>query len=81
MREDLETGSRVGGYRIEESIGRGGMGVVYRAEHLHLKRKVALKLLAPEIAAEPGFRERFIRESRLAAIAPPPQRRDRLRRG
>src|SRR4051812_40006231 len=43
------------------------MGVVYRAEHMHLGRKVALKLLAPELAENPSFRERFVRESRLAA--------------
>src|SRR5215213_3773376 len=43
------------------------MGVVYLAEHVHLQRKVALKLLAPEVSEQSGFRERFIRESRLAA--------------
>src|SRR3954470_4437138 len=43
------------------------MGVVYRAEHEHLNRIVALKLLAPELAATPGFRERFKRESQVAA--------------
>ncbi len=60
-------GSELGGYRIEAVIGRGGMGVVYRAEDLRLGRKVALKLLAPELAANDGFRQRFESESRLAA--------------
>jgi YVTN family beta-propeller protein len=55
------------GYRIDSVIGRGGMGVVYQAEHLHLRRVVALKVLAPELVQSEGFRERFLRESRLAA--------------
>src|SRR5881397_1443557 len=43
------------------------MGVVYRAQHVHLGRTVALKLLNPELAASEEFRERFIREARAAA--------------
>jgi len=56
-----------GGYRIEAVVGRGGMGVVYRATDLSLSRPVALKLIAPEFAQDPAFRERFLREPRLAA--------------
>ena len=48
-------------------VGRGGMGVVYRASTSRSTRSVALKLIAPELSADPGFRERFKRESRLAA--------------
>ena len=67
MTEDTRIGTEVAGYRIEAAIGRGGMGAVYLAEHLRLGRKVALKLLAPELAGNTKFRERFLRESRIAA--------------
>jgi YVTN family beta-propeller protein len=60
-------GATVAGYRVESLIGRGGMSVVYLAEDVHLGRKVALKLLAPDLAQDEKFRERFVRESRLAA--------------
>jgi serine/threonine protein kinase len=58
---------RVTGYRIEARVGRGGMGTVYRAEQLSLGRKVALKILTPELATDGTFRERFLHESRIAA--------------
>jgi ABC-type branched-subunit amino acid transport system substrate-binding protein len=67
MSDVLAAGTTVAGYRIEELVGRGGMGVVYRATDLELERPVALKVIAPELAGDPGFRERFLRESRLAA--------------
>jgi serine/threonine protein kinase len=62
-----DAGVRITGYRIEARVGRGGMGEVYRAEQLNLGRKVALKVLSPELAADDGFRRRFLRESRIAA--------------
>ncbi|MFN2590336.1 MAG: protein kinase, partial [Actinomycetota bacterium] len=64
---DSRVGREIGGYRIESVIGRGGMGVVYLAEHLRLKRKVALKVLPPDLAGDELFRDRFIHESELAA--------------
>jgi ABC-type branched-subunit amino acid transport system substrate-binding protein/streptogramin lyase len=60
-------GTTFAGYRIEAEIGRGGMGVVHRAVDTRLDRPVALKLIAPELAEDPRFRERFLRESKLAA--------------
>ncbi len=64
---DVLEGARIAGCRIDAVAGRGGMGIVYRATQLSLGRPVALKLIAPQHAADPGFRERFERESRLAA--------------
>jgi predicted Ser/Thr protein kinase len=60
-------GTEIAGYRIEGLIGRGGMSVVYLAEHVRLGRKVALKLLSAELAENEKFRERFLRESQIAA--------------
>src|SRR3954471_7321966 len=64
----LAPGDVFGDFRIESVAGRGGMGVVYRAVQLDLGRPVALKLIASDRAADPAFRERFQRESRLAAL-------------
>ncbi|HKB51683.1 MAG TPA: serine/threonine-protein kinase [Solirubrobacterales bacterium] len=60
-------GSTLAGYRLDALIARGGMGVVYRATHLALDRPVALKVIARQFAGDEGFRDRFLRESRLAA--------------
>jgi YVTN family beta-propeller protein len=66
-RSDTLVGSEVGGYQVDILLGRGGMGAVYRARDADLGRTVALKVLAPEFAGNERFRERFLRESRLAA--------------
>src|SRR6476646_4487367 len=60
-------GEPFGGYTIESLLGRGGMGAVYLATHERLARKVALKVIAPELAHDENFRSRFLRESQLAA--------------
>ena len=60
-------GTRFGPYELQSLIGVGGMGEVYRAYDTVKERTVALKLLRPDMAAEPGFNERFRRESRTAA--------------
>ncbi|HEY4853561.1 MAG TPA: protein kinase, partial [Streptosporangiaceae bacterium] len=65
-------GSQVASYRIVEQIGRGGMAVVYRARDIRLDRWVALKILAPDLALDQVFRQRFIRESRAAAAVDHP---------
>jgi serine/threonine protein kinase len=62
-----ELGEELAGYRIEALAGRGGMGVVFRARHLHLGRVVALKVLTADLAGNRGFRRRFVREAQTAA--------------
>ncbi|MFO0969502.1 MAG: bifunctional serine/threonine-protein kinase/formylglycine-generating enzyme family protein [Gemmataceae bacterium] len=57
----------LGGYRVLRRIGQGGMGVVYEAMDVKLERRVALKVMKPQIADDPPTRERFLREARVAA--------------
>src|ERR1041385_3126524 len=64
---DIPVGTEFAGYRVTGVIGRGGMSVVYAAEHVRLGRAVALKVMSPALAEDEAFRERFTRESRLAA--------------
>ena len=68
----LSLGDELGGYRLDQIAGRGGMGVVYRATQIRLDRVVALKVIAPELASDPLFRKRFQREARLMAAVDDP---------
>jgi serine/threonine-protein kinase len=56
-----------GRYSLEQELGRGGMGIVYRARDLRLERVVAIKLLPPQLADSAERRQRFVREARMAA--------------
>jgi serine/threonine protein kinase len=69
---EFAPGTLVAGYRVEESLGAGGMAVVYRARDERLGRMVALKVLGPALAADEEFRRRFIAESRAAAAVDHP---------
>ncbi|MDX6625876.1 MAG: hypothetical protein QOE56_865 [Solirubrobacterales bacterium] len=64
---ELSDGDEFAGYRIESRLGRGGMGILYLAVEPGLERRVALKLIAPEAAADDVFARRFAEESRIAA--------------
>lgn len=63
----VSAGTRLGRYEIAAELGRGGMGVVFRARDTHLQRDVALKVLPPAVAADPDRRARFKREAELLA--------------
>src|SRR5207253_4142632 len=63
----LENGTRLGHYEIRSKIGAGGMGDVYLAQDTKLDRKVALKVLPAEVAANRDRMDRFVREAKSAA--------------
>ncbi len=65
--QEIDIGSVIGGFKIEKELGRGGMGVVYRAHELSLNRKIALKILSERLSNDKEFIERFKREARVVA--------------
>src|SRR3954468_826069 len=64
---EISAGTEIGGYRIVNLLGQGGMGVVYLADNVRNGQRVALKLLTPDLARSSGFRERFSREANYAS--------------
>src|SRR5215831_9221437 len=60
----LAAGVRLGAYEIQSLLATGGMGEVYKAKDTRLNRTVAIKVLAPQLASDPQFRDRFDREAR-----------------
>ena len=64
---DIRVGAVISGFKIDAELGEGGMSRVYRATQLDLQRRVALKVMAPHLAADPQYRARFLREARTAA--------------
>jgi len=67
MRDTPRPGEVFEGHLIEGELGRGGMGKVFRARNIMLERARAIKVIAPELSADPAYAARFRRESRLAA--------------
>jgi serine/threonine protein kinase len=63
----LQPGARLGPYEIQSPLGSGGMGEVYKARDTRLERTGAIKVLPPDLADDPQFRERFDREARAVA--------------
>src|SRR4051812_43078189 len=64
---EIAAGTEIGGFRILNLLGQGGMGVVYLADNVRTGQRVALKLLTPDLARSSGFRERFVREAQYAS--------------
>jgi|BarGraIncu01121A_1022015.scaffolds.fasta_scaffold112712_1 eukaryotic-like serine/threonine-protein kinase len=62
-----EAGCRIGHYEVQEPLGEGGMGAVYKARDKHLDRFVAIKVLPPERVAAPDRMARFVQEARAAS--------------
>ena len=70
--DDLGIGSSIAGRTLEAEIGRGGMGVVYRARNVRLDRIEAIKVITDELARDRSFRERFLREAMISVAVEHP---------
>jgi serine/threonine-protein kinase len=67
MHARLVVGTRLGKYQVLRRIGQGGMGTVYEGIHLAIGKKVAIKVMSAELAADPDARARFLREAQLTS--------------
>ena len=67
LREEALAARKLGQYQLKRRLGQGGMGEVYLAEHMLLKRPCAVKVIRPEQAGDPGTLQRFLREVQLTA--------------
>ena len=67
MADPLTTGSNIAHYRVVSRLGEGGMGAVYLADDTRLGRRVALKVLPADVAADPERMHRFVQEAKLAS--------------
>jgi eukaryotic-like serine/threonine-protein kinase len=72
MTDESRLGTRLGSYALKEIIGRGGMGVVYRATHIYIRKPAAVKVLHRHLFSLPGVKERFLREAQTASLVDHP---------
>src|SRR5258708_22674626 len=67
MHDPVAPGTMIAHYRVVSRLGQGGMGAVYLADDIRLGRSVALKVLPPDVAADPERMQRFVQEAKLAS--------------
>src|ERR1700687_4423340 len=67
MADPMAPGTMIAHYQVDSRLGQGGMGAVYLADDTRLGRRVALKVLPPEVAADPERMQRFVQEAKLAS--------------
>jgi eukaryotic-like serine/threonine-protein kinase len=67
MTDDPLIGKQLGAYQVEQRLGQGAMGVVYRGKHLSLERTIAIKILLPQWASDSNYVQRFLNEAKAAA--------------
>src|SRR5260370_3653810 len=67
MHDPVARGTMIAHYRVVSRLGQGGMGAVYLADDVRLRRRVALQVLPPDVAADPERMQRFVQEAKLAS--------------